>query len=550
MAMAGLGAPLKVYLIGVFRLARAGEVEIALKGKKSCALFAMLATAPGHSRSKAWLIDHLWSDRSPEQASGSLRQALREIRSVLGSQRDTLCSDQSVVRLLPDRVWIDVEHSGYLSDLAAHSNEEIEFLSNIDVNDREYEHWVRDKRLHYSGILKAQRKTLAGAGNLSADSDEASAPTLLRATAVGSDQKRQVFSEILSDLVCKSLKDAGSVRIVNLSPGRQSGTDENPHVLRLDSKAFDFGSQAGAGITLTRQGNHCVVLNSLRTLEGKRELSLERVEILQLINEAADRSIREFAQMFPVGDDRRSAASLCFHGVSRLFEFRFGDLLEIDRNFEEAFKLDKRATYLIWRAYLRTFILGERPDISREKTIEEMKEFMFKALELEPENSLVLSLCAFITSMWLLDHAAGLVHARRSVDINPANPFGVAFLGMAHSHSGNLEKGYRLTRKATEISSLGPYRQVLVYTAMSGAAYAGHHEEAIRHGEALMRLAPNYGAPQRILGLLYRKVGQNDKSELIVDSLRKAEPQFSFKLMKEAMYRSAIVRKTELMSGV
>ena len=70
-------------LFGPFRLS-AGGVEIALRGRKACALLAYLALLPAHRTIREHVADLLWTDRGSDQARASLRQTLAELRSVAG----------------------------------------------------------------------------------------------------------------------------------------------------------------------------------------------------------------------------------------------------------------------------------------------------------------------------------------------------------------------------------------------------------------------------------------------------------------------------------
>lgn len=70
-------------LFGMFRLC-ADDGEIALRGRKACALLAYLALANGHRASREQLAVLLWTDRGAEQARASLRQTLAELRAVDG----------------------------------------------------------------------------------------------------------------------------------------------------------------------------------------------------------------------------------------------------------------------------------------------------------------------------------------------------------------------------------------------------------------------------------------------------------------------------------
>jgi TolB-like protein/Tfp pilus assembly protein PilF len=76
-------ARLQVRLLGGFEARLDSGPELALKGRKAQALLAYLAAAPGVARSRDGLTGLLWSDRAEEQARGSLRQALAELRRAL-----------------------------------------------------------------------------------------------------------------------------------------------------------------------------------------------------------------------------------------------------------------------------------------------------------------------------------------------------------------------------------------------------------------------------------------------------------------------------------
>ncbi len=76
-------ARLQVKLLGGFEARLDSGPELALKGRKTQALLAYLAAAPGIARSRDKLTGLLWSDRAEAQARGSLRQALAELRRAL-----------------------------------------------------------------------------------------------------------------------------------------------------------------------------------------------------------------------------------------------------------------------------------------------------------------------------------------------------------------------------------------------------------------------------------------------------------------------------------
>jgi hypothetical protein len=129
-------------LAGPLRLSDARGADLTPTARKAQGLLALVGTAPGLRRSRAWLQDKLWSDRAPEQGAASLRQCLRSIRLSLGPHVGCLRTGSGWVALDPDRVRVRTAPSG--PELAG-----TEFLEGLEIRDPEFEHWLRDQRMRY-----------------------------------------------------------------------------------------------------------------------------------------------------------------------------------------------------------------------------------------------------------------------------------------------------------------------------------------------------------------------------------------------------------------
>jgi len=94
--------PLRVCLLGGFELTGADGGDLTPPRKKLRALVALLALAPAAGWSREQLTELLWGGRDEEQARGSLRQGLAELRRILGdsallADRDMASFDPAVV---------------------------------------------------------------------------------------------------------------------------------------------------------------------------------------------------------------------------------------------------------------------------------------------------------------------------------------------------------------------------------------------------------------------------------------------------------------------
>lgn len=92
-------------LLGGFALRTAGA-EVRLASRKAQLLLARLALEP-RGVSREVLADMLWGGHGIEQARGSLRRALADLRRALGPGADAIVSDAETVRLVRERIRCD-----------------------------------------------------------------------------------------------------------------------------------------------------------------------------------------------------------------------------------------------------------------------------------------------------------------------------------------------------------------------------------------------------------------------------------------------------------
>ncbi|MCB1434069.1 MAG: winged helix-turn-helix domain-containing protein, partial [Alphaproteobacteria bacterium] len=97
----GQSRRLVLSLLGAFSLTAGDGTPVAISGKKSRALIAILALTPGQSISRERLCTLLWGDHADELARNNLRQTLSVLRKELGPD------DANIVRSQGDRLVLD-----------------------------------------------------------------------------------------------------------------------------------------------------------------------------------------------------------------------------------------------------------------------------------------------------------------------------------------------------------------------------------------------------------------------------------------------------------
>lgn len=131
-----------IRLMGQFQVQDAVGQDFTPRSAKARAILALLCQTPGHCRPRRWLEARLWSDRGAEQASGSLRQALTELRKTLGPLADHLHSDRDQVMLKDFVTDLDEDPEAARRALI-HGRE---FLEGIDILDTAFREWLTEER--------------------------------------------------------------------------------------------------------------------------------------------------------------------------------------------------------------------------------------------------------------------------------------------------------------------------------------------------------------------------------------------------------------------
>lgn len=532
------GQSFKLYLVGPFRLEDAAGRLVEVKGKKSRAILAILGTGIDKARARAWIEDHLWSGREPKQARASYRQCILELRRALGTDSDLLQAGAEMLALDPTRIWVDADDADYLATLSSGQGEPPVFLADLAIPDPAFERWLTDRRDWIKGCL---------APVVAASAEPLQRPIVIRGKGAGDGAAATTFNAVMQDLICKSIDDNGRVQLVDEAtmPGLSRADAER--AFRVQVNSLDHSGGRGFSVNLTRSVDGTIFSNLIRLsgAGGSSALQVDGFDVIDLVNEAVEQSLNEIAGYEARIPEARLATALCFRAMKSITDYSPDALHGADRLLAKAYDIDPQPVFLAWRAYLRTFLLGEG-GADAQSTREEMEHFISLAEEQEPGNSIILSLAAFIRSMWLLSNEEAFELAQRSNTLNPTNPFGISYLGMVHTHLGNFEEGYRLTRRANSLRVSPTAKSSIRYVAMRSAACAGHYAEALRIGEALGRDAPNFTAPKRLMGLLYMKSGRTAEAEAMVEIMRRTESDYSLEKMRDSFRASPLLHRSDL----
>ena len=502
--------------MGVFRLTSPRGDRIDIPSRKGMALLAMLATAKEGERTRAWLHDRLWGSREIEQARGSLRRELSNLRRQLnvGSKVLLVCH-RDRVRLDLDQIVIDVRN-GQPSKPSRSALSPAEFLEGLDLPGEEgFEDWLREQRA-------ALRDSAPSAASVTVpvDLDPTEA---LPARIVDVSRPAPGFSGRSALAVLPFLNLTGDPANDYLAEGLSEGLIDRLSRLRwlpviargssfsvgsLESDAKAIGARLGARYLLEGRlrgppaGFNLAV--ELVDAETRHVLSSRKVDLpsvfstefqQQLVSSLAgaldtriDTALQTSARVS--GRDEPNVDDLIWRGrwhVNRLTRWD----AECARSlFAEALALDPESAEALIQA---TWALGRSIWAERgsPEQIDEMRVLAQKAIRVDPEDSRGHWL-AGVAEMWRRHPARAIALFERAIALNPSSAEAHAQIGDTYAWNGQPEKAVESVRTALRLSP----NDLLVFAMLSTMATAfwmmGRWTEAIDHAEQSIIRRPGY----------------------------------------------------------
>ncbi len=547
----------ELQIVGLFRMATSTGENRTPRGRKACALLAMLALAPGNRRSRKWIQDKLWSDRPAEQGAASLRQSLAEIRRTLGPERECLQTDNHMLALDRSRVAIDFDT--YFEEDTGQAGDSVDLLEGLDIRDPEFEEWLRDQRQQFQNrkLSEIGSGVFDCGGDLAGNAQAATSPyrLLICRGATDGPAESSIFADSLLDSIAMTVSELGSASVLDhrLELSGIAEANEQPiaaNTLALQSDIAKSASGQILRVVLSKLPEKSIIWSDTIQNDGQAAFDLDDRDVLRTINQVVNIAVNQFVRLHTEGGTDKLSASLCYSGILHLFRLGKINFDAADKLFARAFEIEPRGIYLAWRAFLRIFLVAEREYSCRETLDEEAFEYMSRALEMEPHNSFVASLSAHVYIMVKRSYVAAYELAERSIQLNRANPLGWAFLGMAKCHLGKSEEGFQHTRLARDIAGSAPYRFQLDGLCCIAASVAGKFDEAIRFGETSHALSPTFAPALRYLTALYLHRGQHDQSRKTAQKLKCLEPDFTFEMLADKAYPTASLHRSAILKSL
>jgi DNA-binding SARP family transcriptional activator len=506
--------------IGTFSLWTSDGREITPRGQKERGLLATLCLAEERRRSRRWLEAILWSEADVDQASANLRQALLRLRRGLGVDAALIVATRDEVSFAPGALSVDFEDDPAGARAALDAGREL--FEGLDVREEGFEDWLREQR----GGLPARL------GRMTAKRPARRPPTLVLTQGETFLRGEALLARACLDRVTTLLSDFAFVEV--WSPeGVQASLGPPDRGLRLQVDVSDVGGRTHVLARLRAGLGGRVLWTRQVALDAPSEAALGLVALDALVYDAAESAYRAIPEAVAGGEAEVEAEALILNGVRDLFSFDPARLARAEALFRQAGEVAPSARVLAWRAAQKSFLAVERSTGDVAAVRAEASDLATRALQAGEPTALVLALVSHVRLTVDGDVASGGMLARDAMALTPGNPFAAISLAAALSRQGQPEAARALAARGRDAAQFSPLRHWFDSACCLAEIAAGDFDAAILSAEAAFARAPTFRPPLRHLYALYLKRGQIENAVRIADALRRLEPDFSLRRVRE-----------------
>lgn len=510
MALDGV-AGIEITLFGPMSVRTSDGEDVTPKGVKARAVLAMLADAPQMRQSRQWLQAHLWSTKTHEQASGSLRQLLTTLRKELGPAADVVGANRSDIWLEEGRVKTDQPAPGAEAP-------EREYLEGLRVPDPEFNIWLqrtRDRLVRHNGASPPQQT------RRTATHTNWQVPFGLPIYCMASEGPPQdrIVAQAVADQIGQNLEEVLPVwRTDSPPPG---------DYLEVTTSLVHDGDTRVLFARVVHIGSGRVVFTHFRP--DRNRTSFDEIEglVSDFAHEVTTRVTAALPHILPSDREETQAMATAHLARKRLFTYEPGGILEATELMRRARDIWDSGVNASWLAFAKMTEAVECLAPVAEESRDEIEAEISRALEIAPENGEVHALSALVQLMMLDDIGAGVQTAEDALRRNPNSLLVRQTLAVATAASGRHETAYQMSAKCRPGAARASTGHLWdLYHALVCIS-TGRLDEARAAAHRAVQRSPDFRAPRRLLIGLHAHAGDLPSARQQFSELRQREPDLT-----------------------
>ena len=513
---------LQINLFGACAVRSCEDGAFEVTGAKHKALFALLATAPFGRRTRAFLQETLWGVACYDTGRQSLRRALADIKTVLGSAYGDLINSTNA------EVTLDLSRVQFLGRPGQDT-----FLEGLEIRESGFQQWL-------AGI-RANPSQLDGIFCLSTRVGSISIlPTVavLPFRTLSGDSADGTVGDWLAEEMCRSLSRSRLLSVISHLSARElasGGIDITLVRARLKADYCLVGSVRRSGSEFVLDADFIDVSSGrilwtrqfASPIDGVMQAAEQGIAaVVSAIGAAiADEALAHVAgrQIAEVEDQRLLIAGVKLMNRSKLLE-----LAKSRQLLEEAHRRAPHAAEpcgWLSKWYVLSVFNGWSTDVEADRR--HGIDYAARALDLSPDNGFCLAMDGLVQNNLSkrLDLAEHRFNAALSA--NPSEALSHLLLGTLHAFKDQGDEAVRLTEKARRLSPLDPFKYY--YEALSAAAYlsAGQYETALAFADSSLLLNGRHTSSLRARMVALHNLGRDEELRAAGQQLRTMTPELT-----------------------
>lgn len=507
--------------------------EILLKSAKGIAVLALLMASQDHTRPRRWIEALLWPDKSPERASGSLRQVLMQMRQSLG--KDVVLSDRS-------SVWLNGIEADLDSDATAQRIGH-EFLEGIDIDEPAFNDWLSSMRSRKKQPVADAPEPLASVA--------ARHSIIVQSVMRDKDSETGFLASTLADAFGTLAAEFGEVDIY--LPDTATGMDSRKSSVALPETGLKLAIdtlRAGDGISLRLVLCAPLTGRVFWTHHARSDgpVDIDSSWFQEMVFRTVEAAHNAAANL---KDASAQAEGTAARALRHMFRFTGKDHNHAETLLEQALGLDPSPRYHIWKAMLHQIQVVERSSADWSESAEKARVHLGQALTGKDQNALISALTAQCAVMVQNDPETGWLHAEAAMRMNPGNPFCHSALASVYLRTGQYQKALAAARHGADLAGATAYAPWWQSLAGLAAMALERHEDAIYHYRKAAMHAPGFRVSLRNLYALYLATKQEEEAARTYKRLLIEEPDFSLQRLKtDPEYPASTLRASSLIGMI
>ncbi len=213
--------------------------------------------------------------------------------------------------------------------------------------------------------------------------------------------------------------------------------------------------------------------------------------------------------------------------VSKLYQFTKSSFAESEILLDRAVQLDpnyaQAHAYIAWRL---NFWIGEGHSLDVDRDRQLASAAARKAISLDPEDALTLSIAGHIVSFIECKPLEGIELMEQALALDENSPLAWALSGLAHAYCGDGNTARQHLQNVWQLTPYDPLNFFFWIAAGIAEFVAERYDEAIAWLRKSARANPRFVASLRMLAASYALSGNLEDARQVTDELMAVEPNF------------------------